>query len=186
VGYRLLQEGIAFGGSQLTTTDAAIAAGMLEIGDRARVSHLDQDARGRIFDEARRMIEETVDRMKTEASDVPLVAVGGGAFLVPEELEGVSQVIRVPHGDCANAVGAAIAQVSGEVDQIYREMSRADALTAAAQLAEERAVIAGADRATLKTIEAEDIPLAYLPGNSLRVRVRVVGDVAATQERINA
>jgi len=42
------------------------------------------------------------------------------------------------------------------------------------------AVAAGADRATLHTIESEDMPLAYLPGNSVRVRVRVVGDVAAT------
>jgi hypothetical protein len=27
-------------------------------------------------------------------------------------------------------------------------------------------------------VEVEDLPLAYLPGNSLRVRVRVVGDIA--------
>ena len=91
-------------------------------------------------------------------------------------------MIRVPHGDCANAVGAAIAQVSGETDQIFKDMSRVDAIAAAAQLAEDRAVEAGADRATLKTIETEDIPLAYLPGNSLRVRMRVVGDVAAAAE----
>jgi len=26
-------------------------------------------------------------------------------------------------------------------------------------------------------VESEDLPLAYLPGNSLRVRVRVVGDL---------
>ena len=55
---------------------------------------------------------------------------------------------------------------------------RIDALAAAAQLAEDRAVEAGADRGTLKTIETEDIPLAYLQGNSLRVRV--VGDVAGS------
>jgi hypothetical protein len=39
-------------------------------------------------------------------------------------------------------------------------------------------VAAGAARNTLSTIESEDMPLAYLPGNSVRVRVRVVGDVA--------
>jgi hypothetical protein len=32
----------------------------------------------------------------------------------------VSEVVRVPHGDCVNAVGAVIAQVSGEVDQVFR------------------------------------------------------------------
>ena len=51
---------------------------------------------------------------------------------------------------------------------------------AAQEIANDRAVAAGADRATLHTIESEDMPLAYLPGNSVRVRVRVVGDVAAT------
>jgi len=179
VGYRLLKEGIAFGGSQLTASDIAIAAGLIAIGDRTRVAHLDKASRARVLAEAGRMIEECVDAVKTAAGDVPLIAVGGGAFLVPERLEGVSRVIRVRHGDCANAVGAAIAQVSGEVDQVFRDLPRAAAIAKAAGLAEDRAVAAGADRATLQTVETEDIPIAYLPGNSMRVRVRVVGDVAA-------
>jgi N-methylhydantoinase A/oxoprolinase/acetone carboxylase beta subunit len=180
VGYRLLQDAVAFGGPQLTTTDVAIAAGSLEIAGATKLEGLTAAVCDAVFGEAKRMIEETIDRMKTEAGDVPLIAVGGGAFLVPDAMTGVSKVIRVAHGDCANAVGAAIAQVSGEVDQVYRDLPRVEALAAATQLAEERAVAAGAGRATLKTIEAEDMPLAYLPGNSLRVRVRVVGDVAAS------
>ena len=36
---------------------------------------------------------------------------------------------------------------------------------------------AGADPKTLTLVEVEDLPLAYLPGNSLRVRVRVIGDI---------
>jgi hypothetical protein len=126
------------------------------------------------------MVEEAIDRVKTEAGDVPLIAVGGGAFLVPDRLDGVSRVIRVEHGDCANAVGAAIAQVSGEVDQIFRDVTGRDAIAAATALAAERAVAAGADASTLKTIETEDMPLSYLPGNSLRVRVRMVGDVTGS------
>ena len=125
------------------------------------------------------MAAEAIDRMKTEAADVPLIAVGGGAFLIPDKLAGVSQVIHVEHGDCANAVGAAIAQVSGECDQIFKDLTRSEAISAAQGIANDRAVAAGAARATLTTIESEDMPLAYLPGNSVRVRVRVVGDVAA-------
>jgi N-methylhydantoinase A/oxoprolinase/acetone carboxylase beta subunit len=109
---------------------------------------------------------------------VPLVAVGGGAFLVPERLPGVSEVIHVPHHDVANAVGAAIAQVSGEVDQIFQNRTREEAIAAARALAEAKAVEAGADPATLSVVEVEDLPLSYLPGNSLRTRVRVVGDIA--------
>jgi N-methylhydantoinase A/oxoprolinase/acetone carboxylase beta subunit len=180
VGYRLLKEGIAFGGGQLTTTDIAIAAGMLALGDKAKVAHLDAITCQKVFAEAARLAEEAIDRMKTEAGDVPLIAVGGGAFLIPEKLPGVSRVIHVEHGDCANAVGAAIAQVSGECDQIFKDLSRTEALSMAQGIANDRAASAGAERATLKTIESEDMPLAYLPGNSVRVRVRVVGDVAGS------
>src|SRR5262245_59749619 len=179
VGYRLLREGIAFGGKQLTTTDVAVASSLLNLGDRGKVAHLDDTLCRKVLGEAARMAEEAIDRMKTEAGDVPLIAVGGGAFLVPDTLPGVSKVIHVEHGDCANAVGAAIAQVSGECDQIFKDMTRRDAIAAAQGIANDRAVAAGADRKTLGTIESEDMPLAYLPGNSVRVRVRVVGDVAA-------
>jgi hypothetical protein len=179
VGYRLLRDGIAFGGKQLTTTDIAVAAGVLVLGDKAKVAHLDAAACKRVFVEAARMAEEAIDRMKTEAGDVPLIAVGGGAFLIPDSLSGVSKVIHVEHGDCANAVGAAIAQVSGECDQIFKDLTRVEAIAAAQGIANDRAVAAGAERKTLSTIESEDMPLAYLPGNSVRVRVRVVGDVAA-------
>ena len=180
VGYRLVHDGWIFGGRQLTTTDIAVAAGQLDLGDPSRVTTIAHDACEDVLGECQRMVEEAVDRVKTEAGDVPLVAVGGGAFLVSDRLDGVSRVIRVDHGDCANAVGAAIAQVSGEVDQIFRDMTRRDAIEAATQLAAERAVAAGANATTLKTIETEDMPLSYLPGNSLRVRVRMVGDVAVS------
>ena len=123
------------------------------------------------------MIEESVDRLKTDAGDLPLVAVGGGSFLVPERLTGISRVVRVPHQAVANAVGAAIAQVSGEADQIFQNLTRDDAIAQARRLAEARAVSAGADPSTLTVVEVEDLPIAYLPGNSLRTRVRVVGDI---------
>jgi len=119
-----------------------------------------------------------VDRMKTDASDAPLIAVGGGSFLVPPRLAGISDVVNVPHQAVANAVGAAIAQVSGEVDQIFQNLSREDAIARARHLAEDKAVEAGADRTTLDVVEVEDLPLSYLPGNSLRTRVRVVGEIA--------
>jgi N-methylhydantoinase A/oxoprolinase/acetone carboxylase beta subunit len=178
VGYRLTQDALAFGGEQLTTTDVGIAAALLDIGDRRKVGHLDDATSRRVLDHVRGMVEESVDRMKTEAADVVLLAVGGGAFLIPDALEGVSEVVRVPHGDCANAVGAAIAQVSGEVDQVFRDVTREEAIASAERLAADRATAAGADPGTLTVIETEDIPIAYLPGNARRVRVRCVGDVA--------
>jgi len=178
VGYRLTSEALVFGGNRLTATDIAVAAGLVDIGDRSRVKSLPNALIEDALAYARRKLEEDVDRMKTEAGDVPLLAVGGGAFLVPDRLPGISRIVRVPHGDCANAVGAAIAQVSGEADQVFREMSRDEAIAAARTIAEDRAVQAGAERTTLKTVDVEDMPIAYLPGNALRVRVRVAGAIA--------
>jgi N-methylhydantoinase A/oxoprolinase/acetone carboxylase beta subunit len=183
VGFRLTEAAMVFGGHTLTATDAAVAAGIAAIGDPGRVAGVPRDLARAVLAVARGKIEDAIDRMKTEAGDVRLIAVGGGAFLVPDELAGVAQVIRVPHGDCANAVGAAIAQVSGETDQVYRDMSREDAIAAAEAQARERAVAAGADPAGLVTVDIEDMPLAYLPGNALRVRVRVAGDMKSPRRR---
>ena len=178
VGYRLVDESRVFGGVTLTATDVAVAAGLIDLGDRHRVADLPADLIKTALARIHATIEEGVDRMKTDARDEPLIAVGGGCFLVPERLPGVSEVVHVRHQAVANAVGAAIAQVSGEVDQIFQNLTRDAAIAEARRLAEQRAVSGGANAATLQVVEVEDLPLAYLPGNSLRVRVRVVGDIA--------
>jgi N-methylhydantoinase A/oxoprolinase/acetone carboxylase beta subunit len=178
VGYRLTEQALVFGGDVLTVTDVAVAAGLIDLGDRSRVAALPAALVEAVLARVRTMIEEGVDRMKTDSGDAPLIAVGGGSFLVPARLAGVSEVLNVPHQAVANAVGAAIAQVSGEVDQIFQDLTRDEAIARARRAAEDKAVAAGADRTTINVVEVEDLPLAYLPGNSLRTRVRVVGDIA--------
>ena len=180
VGYQLIHDGLIFGGNQLTATDIAVARGLLDLGNAELLRSINADTQSAVLAECERLLEEAIDRVKTRAGDTPLIAVGGGAFLVPDQLRGVSDLHRVVHGDCANAVGAAIAQVSGEVDQIFRDLSRTEAIEQATRLATLRALEAGAAEDTLTTIETEDMPLSYLPGNSLRVRVRRVGDVAGS------
>jgi N-methylhydantoinase A/oxoprolinase/acetone carboxylase beta subunit len=180
VGYRLTKEARVFGGATLTATDVAVAAGLAALGDRARVADLGADLLAHALARMRAVVEEGVDRMKVDAAPLPLLAVGGGAFLVPSAVPGISEVVHVPHADVANAVGAAIAQVSGEVDQVFTGMGRERALAEATDIARARAAAAGADPATVEVVEADDFPLAYLPGDALRVRVRVVGDAAAS------
>jgi N-methylhydantoinase A/oxoprolinase/acetone carboxylase beta subunit len=179
VGFRLPELARIFGGPQLTTSDIAVRAGLLSLGDASRVADIAESFTRDALAEAARMLEEAVDRMKTEAAAVPLLAVGGGAFLVPDQLPGASEVLRPAHAAVANAVGAAIAQVSGEVDQVFQGMSRVEAMAAAERIARDRAVEAGADAASLVLVDVEDLPIAYLPGGALRVRARVVGEIAA-------
>ncbi len=178
VGYELLTRGRAFGGGELTCTDIAVAAGLVDLGDRELVRSLRPGLIEAVRGELRLMIQTCVERVKTDAAETPLIAVGGGAFLIPDELDGVSEIVRVEHQAVANAVGAAIAQVSGEADRVFQDVTRDRAIGRATELAEANAVEAGANPRTLELVELEDLPLAYLPGNSLRVRAKVVGEIA--------
>ena len=82
-------------------------------------------------------------------------------------------------------MGAATAQVSGEVDQVFRDMSRESMLGEAEAIARDRAVRAGALAGTLTLVDLEDLPLAYLPGNAVRVRARAVGDIDPARKPVD-
>lgn len=186
VGYRLGQEALVFGGEQVTATDIAVASGLIELGDTGRIAGLDRDFVSAALAKIHANLSEAVDRMKTDATEVPLLAVGGGAMLIPEHMAGISEVIQVPHNGVANAVGAAMAQISGETDRIYRDMDREEAIAEARKDAIATAIKAGADEATIKVIDVEDLPLSYLPGRAIRTRVRVVGEAAALRKEVPA
>lgn len=179
VGYRLTDEALVFGGATLTATDIAVAAGRAKIGDPVRVAELPPTVVERALVTIDRQLSELVDRVKTVAGPVPVVVVGGGSVLVPDRLEGASEVIRPPHAAVANAIGAAIAQVSGEVDRIIslEGQTRETALAAVQAEARQLAIEAGADPAMVTVVELEEIPVAYLPSNAVRVRVKAVGDL---------
>src|SRR5215469_8404567 len=119
VGFRLMEKAIAFGGSTLTLSDVAVASGLIELGDRRRLDHISSNLIADTMAMVQQRIGEAADRMKADAAPLPLIAVGGGSFLVPPKVPGFSEVVRVEHYAVANAVGAAISQVSGGIDRIF-------------------------------------------------------------------
>jgi N-methylhydantoinase A/oxoprolinase/acetone carboxylase beta subunit len=167
-----------FGGEVLTATDIAVADGRAQIGDASRVAGLDGTFVRRCQRVIERMLADAVDRSRLSPDPIPLIAVGGGSVLMPDRLGGLN-VIRPEHFAAANAIGAAIAQTSGEVDRIFSldKLSREAALAEAEQEARRKAVAAGALADTILVTEREDVPLSYLRGNATRVRVKVVGDM---------
>lgn len=180
IGYRILSDALVFGGKQLTATDVAVAAGYAEIGDRERVRHLDRRFIAAAVDEIHKLAEDALDRMKTSANAARVILVGGGSVLINRDLAGVSELTVPAMAGVANAIGAAIAQVSGEVDRIfsYEKFGREQALKEARGEAEQKAIAVGAAPATVKIIDVEELPLQYLPGGAVRVRVKAVGDLA--------
>ena len=183
VGYELTTQALVFGGRTLTTTDVAVAAGLAEIGDRRAVVGLDADFVRHVLDEIHARIEAAVDRMKISAAPLPVIAVGGGSILIGRPLAGASEIVKPEHFAAANAIGAAIAQVGGEIDRVFSldALSRVEALDQAKAEATQKAIAAGADPATVHIVDVEEVPLAYLPGNATRVRVKAVGDLLMSQ-----
>ena len=179
VGYRITSEALVFGGTQLTATDIAVAAGYADIGDNDRVAKLDRRIVAAAVDEIHRLAEDTIDRMKTTAAAVPVILVGGGNVLIDRDLKGASAVTVPKHAGVANAIGAAIAQVSGTVDRVfsYDAMGREKALAQAREEAIGNAIAAGANQSSIEITDVEELPLAYLPGGAVRVRVKAIGDL---------
>ncbi|GIN94073.1 hydantoinase [Siminovitchia terrae] len=179
VGYQLTEKAIVFGGEELTATDVAIGAGYMDIEgtDSARLHEVPCSD---IYRDFIAMVEDAIDRMKTSAEDLPVVLVGGGAALMPESLKGASRVIRPAHASVANAIGAALGDISGTVERIYslEEQDYQKVIQEARSEAIQEAIDAGANPEKVDIIQLEDFPLAYMPGNAILVRVKAAGPLA--------
>lgn len=178
-GYEITSEARCFGGSTLTATDLAIAGGRGVIAESSPDLGLDRalvDAGLGFIDEA---VARQIDRMKTSPEDIPVVAVGGGSIILADRLPGVAVIRRPSNYGVANAIGAAIAQVGGEVEQVHSlEKSSREVVLARVQAdAAARAAEAGANPDSIEIVEMEEVPLSYLPSQAVRIRVKAVGDL---------
>ena len=179
VGYEITQKAKIFGGDVLTATDIAVRLGMADLGDPALVADVPEDLARAALDAIRALVEDAIDAMKVSSGDSDVILVGGGSIVLPEDLAGAAQVVKPDHFGCANAIGSAISKVSGTFEKLmnYDELPRDQALAQAKAEAVELAVAAGAVRDTVEIIEAEDVPLAYYPGNTNRVKIKAAGDL---------
>lgn len=187
VGYELTKKGVAWGGDTITTTDIALAAGHAKVDDpHVNIDLLKELNEGFVERAVQKIIEAlegSIDKIKTDPAPVPVVLVGGGGLLIPpkkyDNIKGVETVTRPSSYQFANALGAAIAQVSGQIDKIYslEKVSREGMLKDAKDAAIEHAINAGAIPETVRVVEIDEIALPYLPGNAVRMRVKAVGSL---------
>lgn len=176
VGHELTEKSLCFGGTVSTATDAAVKLGMSEMGEVE--PEMDEETARRSIDWIEEKLSQGIDEIKTEAGKVPVGLVGGGSILA-SKLKGASHIVKPEHFEVANAIGAAISQVSGQIDRIFSMEGREknDVIREAKDSAKKRAIEAGADSETLEVVDFEEIPLAYLPGDAIRVKVKVAGDL---------
>ena len=178
LGYQLEKRALIFGGDTPTLSDVAVVAGRADFGDRSLAAAVLSPA---VVSAALQWVDERVqtlsERIKATRSELPLIAVGGGAHLVPDRIPGVPEVIRHRYSSVANAIGAAISEASGSVDRSmrYDDSSREKCMAEATAAATDAAIHAGADPVHIRITSINEIPMAYMPGNCARVQVKAVG-----------
>lgn len=179
MGYEISKRALVFGGDVLTATDIAVRLGLVELGDKSKVADVPAELAQKAMAEIRIMVEDSVDAMKVSNADVGLILVGGGSIILPVDIAGAASVLKPEHFGCANAIGSAIFKVSGTYEALmnYDELPRQESLEKAKNEAVALTVAAGAAEATVEIIEMEDVPLAYYPGNTNRVKIKAAGDL---------
>lgn len=180
VGFEITKKALCFGGDTMTTTDIAVRLGMANIGDAALVAHIPEETAKKALIVIKELVENSIDAMKISSDDVDVILVGGGSIVLPEALKGAKTVHKPNHFGTANAIGSAISKVSGSYEKLinYDEIPRDAALEQAKKDAIELAVASGAKRDSVEIIDVEDVPLAYYPGNTSRVKVKAAGDLS--------
>lgn len=183
VALRLQQDALAFGGNVLTTTDIMVASGEAKIGDASKVTHITPQQISGAKKEIKRLIEQAIDTMKVSSDAVVCLLVGGGSILVTDELKGVEQCLRPPHHAAANAVGAAIAKVSGDVDliEVLEGKDVNQVVESVKRRAIEDAIAKGADPADIQIVKVEKIPLQYVTNKATRFVIKAVGNLKVAE-----
>ncbi|KAL7914076.1 hypothetical protein GGI35DRAFT_475910 [Trichoderma velutinum] len=184
VGHFLTKQAKVFGGSTLTATDIVVGLGKADLGDASLIKDVPEQTISLARMEIKRKLERVIDQMKVSSAPVHVLLVGGGALLVTEELAGVDKCIHPIHQGAANAVGAAIAKVSGEVDtvEILEGKKEKDVLDAACARAISLAIEKGASPDDVRIVEVNKMPLQYMSQTTIRIQVRAVGKLAVPDE----
>ena len=175
VGHAILSEALVFGGKTLTTTDIAVSSSLrnsdVDNSEAASIGN-SEHLQGKVtpsqtdaaLDRVRKILEAAVDKMKTEPGDIEMLLVGGGAVIVPRSLSGVSTIVRPPFFDVANAVGAAIARVSGSIDRVEIPGGKNGDIEGIVERCKQEAVRKAVEAgASVSTVEVAEVAVIQLP-----------------------
>lgn len=171
LGAQTLTQSRAFGGDVTSLTDVAIGLGLVSIAgaDRARVG-LSPEVCERVIESIQARVQTLIDRMRGPRTELPVVAVGGGAQL------GLLDSVVVPeYAGVANAYGAAQAEKSATIDVTVSLERREETMAQIEAEVIAAATKAGADPSRTRIVYKDVIPYSYISGNQARLIMTAAG-----------
>lgn len=180
VGAGELTESLSVGGTVFTASDLIKLAPekMKDFGVAPEVAERSKNA-------VKRLIETAVEFAKTKPVDAKVILVGGGSFILPgtEKWKGISTIIRPEHYQVANAIGAAIAKVSGRVDRVVvpEQQNFESAVEVGKQDAIRLCYASGGRLEAAEIVDLEIIPETYSFNGAFRLVARAVSDFDDTR-----
>ena len=175
-GNKTFSQAVSFGGKQLTLTDIALALELIEIpGARPKNVMLSHRGCRAVMNEAVRKVYELVAKIGPDEKRLPIILIGGGASLLPQDLLD-SRFVIPPLAHVANAYGAVLAQISAVVDTVVSLEDRQSVMENLQQQAIQAAIQKGADFRSVKVANIDIIPYHYVPNRMARVIVRASGN----------
>ena len=183
VARELRQKALCFGGSVMTLIDVALSKGRLSISDVSRTKPVEAKVCEAVDSLIVEKLSAAADLMKPGGAVLPVILVGGGAPLIPGDTLAGCPIVRPGNADVANAIGASIAQVSGQAEgmRVAGVDSREILIERLTAIASEKALAAGADSATINIVNVEEVDIPYMATDTSRMRVSVVGDLATCE-----
>lgn len=174
VGHDISIKALSFGGDITTATDVAAASG-INIGTTD--VKLDDSMLLPAKTTIKRMLESAIDRTKFSPEPCTVILVGGGSILCPESLDGVSKIIVPEHAGVANAIGAAMAKISGRAEFVTKTQDISAEIAKAKVLAIDDAVSRGGDRNAVLVLNEQATGVPYSDGEtSILVEVVCTAD----------
>lgn len=176
---------LSYGGPMTTVHDIAVAKGRLTedlaIFKTPHATHpenakeLDPEIIDKAWDMVKKRVEKTIDEIKTDPEDIPVILVGGGSMVVPTEFAGATKTYESEHSEVAGALGATLAEVAAYAENVVdlEVRDRQEAIDETVQMAIDNVVRNGGDGDSANVLDIQEVPFSYMPGEREKIRVKV-------------
>ena len=173
----LEKESLIFGGSSMTLTDIAVKKKFITISQATKsVDNISDEIANNVMDNVEETILKLCNQIAGKYKKLPIVFIGGGAMLFSNSQ--LAKRIIIPElAPIANALGAALAKVSGTIDTVVELNNHKKILQKLKLQAKKLAIKAGANKKTVNIAEQQIVPYSYTTNNLTRIKITATGDL---------